>query len=182
MRFERNTSRKLGIAILLVGLVGGCASLQQGETLRTVDFVDLDRFMGRWYIVAHTPTTVNRNAHNAFEEHEWRDDGRIATTYSFRVGSREGEEQVRNGVATVRNIRTNAEWDMRFMWPLQGKYRIVHLDANYRTAIIEHTNRRHIRILRRDPWIDPTEYSDLVLFLQEKGVDVSLLRLVPQSW
>lgn len=182
MRFHKNTSRPFGVAILLVGLLGGCASPQPGEPLRTVDFVDLDRFMGRWYVVAHTPTTVDRNAHNAVEEHQWREDGRIATTYSFRVGSREGEERVREGVATVRNPRTNAEWDMRFLWPIRGNYRILHLDANYRTAVIEHTNRRHIRILRRDPWIDPTAYSDLVLFLQDQGIDVSRLRRVPQSW
>ncbi len=182
MKLHPHSLRSAGIALLLIALAAGCATRQQRETLRTVDFVDLDRFMGRWYVVAHTPTNLDRQAHNAVEIYEWRDDGRIATTYSFRVGGFEGEERTYNPVASVKNPRTNAEWDMQFLWPFQADYRIIYLDSNYRTAVIGHPNRRHAWIMRREPWIEPTQYSDLVLFLQDKGFDVTRLRLVPHNW
>lgn len=174
-------NRLFSIAAVLLGLAffSGCAS--RHEPLRTVDFVDIDRFMGRWYVIAHTPTAFDRNAYNAVEEYRLRDDGRIATTFSFNAGGFDGRERVFNPVATVRDPRTNARWDMQFLWPFQSDFNIIYLDARYQTTVIGHPNRRFAWIMRREPFIEPTEYADLILMLQSRGFDVSLIRLVPHG-
>ncbi len=54
--------------------------------IRTVEAVDLDRFMGDWYVVAHIPTWLERDAYNAVESYRLDPDGTVATTFSFREG------------------------------------------------------------------------------------------------
>lgn len=173
--------RNFSLAAALVGLaiLTGCAS--RHEPLRTVDHVDIERFMGRWYVVAHTATAFDRNAFNSVEEYSLRDDGRIATTYTFNVGAHDGPERVFNPVGTVRDPRTNARWDMQFLWPFQSDFNIIYLDGMYQTTVIGHPNRRFAWIMRREPFIEPTEYADLILMLQSRGFDVSLLRKVPHG-
>ena len=58
------TIRILMIAVL-ASLMGACAA--ERPELDTVDYVDLDRFMGDWYVIANIPTFVEKGAHNAIE-------------------------------------------------------------------------------------------------------------------
>lgn len=164
-----------------LALFTGCASSQQRTSLETVDHVNLDRFMGQWYVVAHTPTTLDRNAFNATYTYSWREDGRIDAFYRFNKGAFDGKERTIEGVASVKNARTNAHWEMQIMWPFQADYRIIHLDSGYQTVIIGHPNRRHAWIMRREPRMERTDYADAILFLQREGFDVSRIRLMPHS-
>ena len=82
-------SRTKRLLPLLGLLLAGCGA-QQPE-LKTVDYVDLDRFMGDWYVIANIPTFLEKGAHNAVETYEMNDDGSIATTFVFRDGSFDGE-------------------------------------------------------------------------------------------
>jgi len=36
----------------------------------TVDYVDLPRFMGDWYVIANIPTVFEKGAHNPVESHK----------------------------------------------------------------------------------------------------------------
>ena len=38
--------------------------------LRTVPQVDLERFMGDWFVIANIPTFIERKAYNAIESYE----------------------------------------------------------------------------------------------------------------
>lgn len=38
---------------------------------KTVDLVDIDRFMGKWYVIASRPTFLEEGAHNAIETYTW---------------------------------------------------------------------------------------------------------------
>ena len=48
------------------------------NTIKTVESVNLDRFMGEWYVIAHIPTFIEKNAFNAVESYELNKDGTIA--------------------------------------------------------------------------------------------------------
>ena len=45
-------------------------------------YVDLDRFMGDWYVIANIPTAIETEAYNAIESYRLDDDGTIK---HFRV-------------------------------------------------------------------------------------------------
>jgi apolipoprotein D and lipocalin family protein len=53
--------------------------------------VDLERFMGDWYVIGFIPVTIpffsEEGAHNGLESYRLTDEGVIETTYTFRKGS-----------------------------------------------------------------------------------------------
>ena len=54
----------LGIAIVAL-VIAGCAT--RGPEMEVVDYVDIERFMGDWYVIANIPTFLEKGAHNAVE-------------------------------------------------------------------------------------------------------------------
>ena len=89
--------------------------------MKTVEFVDLERFMGDWYVIANIPTFIEKKATNAIESYELMDDGKtIKTTFSFFNETPEGKKKVYNPTGFVYNTKTNAEWRMQFIWPFKS--------------------------------------------------------------
>jgi apolipoprotein D and lipocalin family protein len=56
----------------------------------TVSYVDLERFMGDWYVVANIPTFLEKGAHNALEYYTLNSDGTIAATFRFNKDGFDG--------------------------------------------------------------------------------------------
>ena len=106
------------LVIFAALILGGCAA--KGPEMKTVDHVDLDRFMGPWYVIANIPTFLERDAHNAVETYTLDDDGTIATNFTFRKGGPDGEQKEYNPKAFVTDKTSNALWGMRFVWPIKA--------------------------------------------------------------
>ena len=51
--------------------------------LKTVDDVNISEFMGSWYVIAHIPTFIEKEAYNAIESYKLNNDGTIATTFTL---------------------------------------------------------------------------------------------------
>ena len=174
-----NLTKTLVIAIAVL-LLGGCAA--KGPEMKTVDHVDLERFMGPWYVIANIPTFLEKKAYNAVETYRLNDDGTIATTFTFRKGGFDGKEKEYNPKAFVLDEETNALWGMRFVWPVKADYRIVYLDSEYSQTIIGRQDRDYVWIMARTPTISETDYNMLVSRVDELGYDISQIKRVPQSW
>ena len=93
--------------------MSGCAS--EPPELATVDYVDLERFMGDWYVIANIPTFLEEGAHNAVETYAMNDDGTIATTFTFRKDSFDGKQKEHNPKGFITDTKSNAVWGMRFV-------------------------------------------------------------------
>lgn len=164
----------------MVTLLSGCAT--EMPELKTVDYVDLDRFMGDWYVIANIPTFLEKGAHNAVENYSMNDDGTIATTFTFRKGGFDGEEKEHNPKGFVTNTETNAVWGMRFVWPIKADYRVIYLDDDYSATIIGRNKRDYVWIMARKPQLSDAEYQQLVDVVVAAGYDISKLERVPQQW
>jgi apolipoprotein D and lipocalin family protein len=162
--------------VLLYGCQAGPPELE------TVDHVDLERFMGDWYVIANIPTFVEKGAHNAVETYQLDEDGTIATTFTFRKDAFDGPEKQYHPRGFVRNTETNAEWGMQFIWPIKGDYRIIYLAEDYSTTIIGRTRRDYVWLMARSPEISEAEYQKAEQFIAEAGYDTSELQRVPQQW
>lgn len=161
-------------------LLAGCqASL---PTLETVGHVDLERFMGDWYVIANIPTFVEKGAHNAVESYRLDEDGSIATTFTFRKDAFDGPEKQYHPRGYVRNTVTNAEWGMQFIWPFKGDYRIIYLADDYSVTIIGRNKRDYVWLMARSPEISDEAYRRAVEFIQRAGYDTADLQRVPQKW
>jgi apolipoprotein D and lipocalin family protein len=150
--------------------------------LQTVDYVDIDRFMGDWYVLANIPTFLEKDAYNAVETYRLDDDGTIETTFVFRKGAFDGKRKEYNPRAWIHNAESNAVWGMQFLWPIKADYRIVYLDADYSRTIIARNKRDFVWLMARTPSINESDYNDMVHRVDEMGYDISRLQRVPQKW
>lgn len=167
------------VAALLLATLAGCAA--RGPQLATVSEVDLERFMGDWYVIAHIPAFVERNAFNAIESYELKGD-RIETTFRFRNKDFDGPEKQYEPNAIVKDRQSNAVWGMQFVWPFRADFRIVYLDEDYSTTIIGRNKRDYVWIMARKPELSDDEYQALVQRVASMGYNVAELRRVPQRW
>ncbi|MDG1474028.1 MAG: lipocalin family protein, partial [Porticoccaceae bacterium] len=55
---------------LLISLVLLTAACSTHKPMPTVDYVDIDRFMGDWYVIANIPTFIEKDAFNPVETYE----------------------------------------------------------------------------------------------------------------
>lgn len=171
------------LRISLVGLVfalAGCQT-QPADPIRTETAVDLDRFAGDWYVIAHIPTFLEDEAYNAVETYEPPVDGRVPTTFRFNEGGFDGEAKAFHPTGFVREGTGNAVWGMQFIWPIKAEYRIVYVDDAYEHTIIGRTKRDYVWLMAREPLISDSRYEALVEIIREEGYDPAELRRVPQQ-
>lgn len=147
------------------------------ETYReqTVAYVDIDRFMGPWYVHGHTPLLVDTNAVNQVESYELREDGKIATTFNF---DRFGKNWTLTPVAEIADPETNAHWKMQFVWPLKSDYLIVRLDDNYETTVVSVPDKQLIWIMSRSAQMEDSVYEQITSDLLADNYPVEKIQRV----
>ncbi|MBS3801026.1 MAG: lipocalin family protein [Thioalkalivibrio sp.] len=170
--------RALIAGLVLGTLVTGCSSPQK---MPTVDYVDLDRYMGDWYVIANIPTFLESGAHNALEQYALNEDGTIDTTFTFRKGGFDGPLRQYNPTGFVRS-EDNAEWGMQFLWPFKAEFLIVYLDAAYSQTVIGRSKRDYVWIMARTPEIPEKDYQTILAHLDGLGYDIDAIERVPQRW
>jgi apolipoprotein D and lipocalin family protein len=145
--------------------------------------VDLPRFMGDWYVIAHIAPDADRDAHNAVEHYELVD-GRVETTYRRRPGGFEAPEKIETPVGYVREGSGNALWGMRFWWwfPIRLEFRIAHLEPDYSVTIIGRSRRDYVWLMSRTPQMSDADYERYRALIASWGYDTSELVRVPQRW
>ena len=173
--------KKLLLTLLISLSLIGCSSNQMlvGSSLKpmpVVDYVDLDQFMGDWYVIATIPTFLERDAYNPIETYQLDSDGSIATTFTFNKGSLSGPTKIYRPRGFIKDKRTNAIWGMQFVWPIRADYRIVYLDDNYQQTIIGRNSRDYVWIMARTPTISQKDYSNLVAQVDSLGYDLDDLQ------
>jgi len=169
------------LGLLAVGILSGCQT-QQLPPMATVSQVDLGRFMGDWYVIAHIPTFLERGAHNAVESYRLDPDGTVATTFTFREGGFDGESKRYEATGFVMDGESKAVWGMQFVWPIKADYRIVYLSPDYGVTVIARAKRDYLWIMARTPRIEEPVYQALVRRAADWGYDTTKLRRVPQRW
>jgi apolipoprotein D and lipocalin family protein len=175
----KNTLRNSVIGGLAASLLAAC---QSQPPMPTVERVDLQRFMGDWYVIANIPTFAEKGAHNAIESYRLDQDGTIATTFSFNADSFQGERKSYHPRGFVTDTQTNATWGMQFVWPIKAEYLIIDLDADYTRTVIGRTARDYVWIMARTPTLPDADYQRIITRLSELGYDTARIEKVPQQW
>ena len=166
----------LGITTWLVGCANHSAPLPSAQS------VDLERFMGAWYVIGYTPTFIDRQAHNGVEHYYLDESGKILTTYQFRKGGFDGELKTYKPTGFVHDKDTNAQWRMQFIWPFKAAYVVMYLSEDYRQTIIAHPNRKYAWIMQRSPQMSDETYRRMLVMLENAGYDSSIIKRQPQNW
>ncbi len=179
MQFYVRVSAAL-LALAGMSLNSGCAFNQ--TPLPTPERVELESFMGRWYVHGYTPILVDKKAHNAIEHYRLDDNAKIQTTYQFRDGGFDGDLKTYTPVGWVHDKASNAEWRMQFIWPFRAQYSILHVDEAYTEAIIAHPSRKYAWIMLRSNQVSEADYERLVRKLEAVGYAREIVKRMPQDW
>ncbi len=166
---------------LVAGVLVGCANTQH-PPLALAPHVDLERFMGDWYVIANIPTFLEKGAHNAIESYRLAADGTIETTFQYRADGFDGEAKRYTARGFVHDRASNAIWGMQFIWPFEADYRIAWLAPDYTQVVIGREKRDYVWIMARTPSIPETDYRRILEFLAQQGYDVTRIQKVPQRW
>ena len=173
-------------ALMCLAVLSGCASTSMPPLEAMDRKVDLERFMGDWYVIGFIPVTIpffsEEGAHNGLESYRLTDEGVIETTYTFRKGAFDGPEKRMTPKGWVHNEETNAEWRMQFLWPFEAAYLIVYLDEDYQRTIIGVPDRKYVWIMSRDPQLSDADYQELLDYAAGVGYDREKVERVPQQW
>jgi apolipoprotein D and lipocalin family protein len=170
------------LSIVVFGLLAGLVGCSSPPPIQTASHVDLDRFMGGWYVIANIPTFLEVDAHNAVESYARNDNGSIATTFTFLDGGFDGERKTYRPTGFIKDGQTNALWGMQFIWPIKADYRIVWLDDGYTQTAIGRNKRDYVWIMARTPTIPEDEYQGLLDMIAAQGYDLTQIQNVPQRW
>lgn len=162
------------VAALSLGAFAARVLFRKRRPLPTVAYVDLPRYLGRWFEIARYPAFFERDcAKNTTAEYSVMASQRVRV--ENRCTTKDGHVKATAGVATVADERTNAKLKVRFGLLARGDYWIVGLDPDYRWAIVGEPGRRFLWILSRSPQLDEQTYASICATLPQIGYDPSQL-------
>lgn len=174
---------KITLAVLItLAILTGCTSISTKENTMTVPYVDVNRFMGPWYVIAIIPNFMEKNAVNGIETYTRKENNKIIIEYRFNVKTPQGKEKVMHPKAYIYDTDTNAEWRVQFFWPIKFPYLVIDLAEDYHYTVIGVPNKKFVWIMARNPQIDESEYSGILDRLKQKGYDISKIKKMPQIW
>lgn len=163
---------------LLAGLLlTGCASR---PALVTVPQVDLDRYLGTWYVIANIPYFLENGKVATADRYARRPDGRFENVYVFRRGSFDTPEEEWHGVAWLPDAKDPTRWKVQFLWPFAADYLIIDLDTDYRWAVVGHPSRDYLWVLARERHLDAAIYQGILDRAKAQGYDPARIQPVPQ--
>jgi apolipoprotein D and lipocalin family protein len=168
---------KWSLLVLLAALTG-CTTAR--TPLRTVPHLDLNRYLGNWYVIANIPYALEKGKVASYDTYSLRPDGRMNNVFTFRKGAFAAPEKSWHGVAWVVNRESNAEWRVRFLWPLYSTYLVRELDPEYRWAVVATPGHKLLWVLARERQLDETTYGDILKKITAQGYDTNRVVKVPQ--
>ena len=177
---RRQHSLPIAGAVLAVGLLlAGCA-VNDDPPLALAPNVDLDRYAGRWYVIANIPYFAERGNVGSYFDISFNGD-RLVDVYNARSGdfSAPYSQYTLNGYVVPGS--GNARWRESPFWPLYLSYLILYVDPDYRTALVGYPGRSYGWVLSRESTLDDATYQSLLGRLRQLGYDPALFVRVPQT-
>ena len=145
--------------------------------LEVVPHVELEKYLGKWYEIAHLPAKFQEGCDETTATYTLLKDGNISVLNTCK---RNGKVKTAKGKAKVVDEATGAKLKVMFFWPFYGDYWIIKLGMDYEYAVVGTPNLRYLWILSRTPRIDYKLFSELAEFAKSKGFDTNRLIITKQ--
>ena len=184
-RVARSLAAAVALAVAAT-LQPAIARAQMPAPVRTVPFVDLDRYAGNWFEIARFPNRFQRQCiGDVSASYSRRADGRVDVINRCRTA--DGRTEAR-GVARIVDEQTFATLKVRFApaWlsflpAVWGDYWIIGLAPDYSWAVVGDPGREYLWILARVPHLDAESTALARTAARANGFDVERLVPTPQT-
>ena len=163
---------------VLFGAILLCSTAAANERLplTVVKFVDLEKYLGKWYEIASYPAWFQKDCTASTAEYSLLPNGKIRVVNSCRKKTLDGPLKQSQGKAEVVDMETNAKLKVWFLWPFKGNYWIIDLDPEYRWAVVGEPKRKYLWILSRTPEMDRETYEGILSRLTARQYDPDRLQ------
>lgn len=164
--------------IVMLLLVSLFTSALYAQTLSTASYVDIGRYVGRWYAIKSLPQFFTRNCLGQTADYEILTEKSISVVNTCLKGK--GTTNIQ-GKAVVVNSRTNAELEVTFnnfftrLFRVKGDYTIIKLDENYEYVMVGSKDRKSLWIMSRRPEMPAEVINEYVEFARQEGFPVKNL-------
>lgn len=152
----------------------------------TVPFVDLTRYVGKWYEIAAIPQSFQKDCmRDVTAEYSMEKNGKLKVINSCIDA--ENKRKFAEGRAKVVDTETNAKLKVTFVkfidwiFAFAGDYWVIDLDANYNHSVVGHPSKKYAWILSRNPTLSDRDLREIQLSLEEQGYDSCQLLMTIQS-
>lgn len=143
----------------------------------TVEKVDLGKYAGKWYDIAHLPARFLKNCECITAEYEIGNKNTVKVINNCRKTDSGKNSSITGKVFIVKNSH-NAKLKVQFFWPFKGDYWIFELDEDYQYAAVGSPSGKYLWILSRTPSLSEDIYLDLLEKLKNRGFEVDRLEMV----
>lgn len=149
-----------------------------GKPLPTASFVEIDRYLGKWYAVTSLPQFFTRNCVGQTADYEALDEKSIKVLNTCI--KKKGISTIK-GKAVVVNEETNAELEVTFenfftkLFKVKGDYTIIELDPDYQYVLVGSKDRNSLWILSRTKTIPEEVRREYVDIAKAEGFPVEKL-------
>lgn len=167
---------------LLLGFIAAlpAAPALASEPVASVPELELSRYAGHWYEIAHLPVSFQRQcAADITAAYSLRADGSISVLNACRTHG--GEPVSAEGVARaveghpgrlqVRFVPGWLSW-LPLVW---ADYWVIALDPGYQWAVVGDPDRKYLWILSREPSMDAELFARLKAKAEAMGYDLAPL-------
>lgn len=141
-------------------------------SLEVVPHVELEKYLGKWYEIAHLPAKFQEGCNETTATYTLAKDGNISV---LNQATKNGKMKQAKGKAKVVDKNSNAKLKVTFFWPFYGDYWIIKLGNNYDYSVVGTPNRKYLWILSRTPQMDDNLYSQIIEYVKSKGFDPNKL-------
>lgn len=167
--------------VLILSIVFASFAQASYPQLETVENVELNRYLGKWYEIARFDQKFQKNCTAVTAEYKLRKNGTIKVINKCRKFRPDGKLKVAIGRARVTDKSSNSKLRVQFFLRflnigfLSGNYWILDLGEDYEYAMVGDPSRKYLWILSRTSQLDERTYLDLVQKAQILGFDTDKL-------
>ena len=155
---------------LLLLLIIFASFIKGADTMKTVESVDLEKFMGKWFVIALVPNMIEKGATNSSDTYVLNKDGTIDITYN---AIKDGKQRQIKQKGTVVNETSNAEWTIQMRKPfitfMKFPFKIVYVDENYEYMAVGYPKNTMGWIMGRSSSVSDVDYKKIMDSLTELG-------------
>jgi apolipoprotein D and lipocalin family protein len=172
-------NRTFGILMFLSGSLMNVMS----QNLQTVDYVSLDKYLGRWYDIASYPASFQKGCRCTTADYEQLPGKKYirVTNRCIRFKNGRSKMSIIHGKAFPVEGSNNAKLKVQFFWPFRGDYFIIGLADDYSWAVVGHPDRKYLWILSRESYMPTDTYNQILLLIKSKGYDLKKLQKTSQD-
>ncbi|MBU1095733.1 MAG: lipocalin family protein [Bacteroidetes bacterium] len=172
---------KIIVVLVLLITLSSCKTANY-PPLSVVDYVDIERYQGKWHEIARLPNSFQDDCYCSTAEYKIIDSLTISVKNECREDSINGELDYVNGKAFVVDGSNNAKLKVQFFWPFKGDYWIIDLDQDeYQYVTVGSPSRKYMWILARDPMLKSEQLNKLIDNAKNKGFAVENLIFTDES-